>query len=79
MRKRAAQRHVLALERDGAEHRHDAEALHVERAAPPDEAVVQRATERIDGPVLADGGHDVHVVREHERHLAASRRRRAWR
>ena len=71
---RTAQRHVLTLERNGAKHGHHAEALHIERAAPVDEAVAQQATERIDGPVIAHGGYDVHVMRKHERVIAGAER-----
>ena len=50
----------------------DAERLGVERAASEDHAVFRRRRERIDGPVLGIGGHDVHVMQQDERRLAAA-------
>ena len=52
-----AQRHEL---RDG-------QALHVERAAPVDDAVADLAGERRKGPARRIGRHDVHVVEQDDR------------
>ena len=55
-------------ERDGA--RGDL-ALHVERAAAPDEAVAELAAERVGAPLARVGGHDVGVREQRERRAAA--------
>ena len=47
--------------------------LHVERAAPPDEAALEAGLEGRMRPLLADGRHDVHVALEQERRRRASR------
>ena len=67
----AIQWYAAALDRD---HRHevsDSLTLHVERAAPPDETVLERAGEGIHAPVARVGGHDVHVVDQRDRPFAA--------
>jgi hypothetical protein len=66
----AIQWHAAALDPD---HRHEVSdpfTLHVERAAPPDEAVLGRAGEGIHAPVARVRRHDVHVVNERDRSLA---------
>ena len=65
------QRHGRALERDQRHELRDGLALHVERAASPDVAVLLRAAERIDLPVLRACEHDVHVIEQDERPRAA--------
>jgi len=68
----------VASERDAApfqgEHRHqmsDPFALHVERASPVDEALLDVAREGVDAPVLRGSGDDIHVMHEGDRLLAA--------
>ena len=67
----ALERHPPALEVDHRGELGDAEALVVDRAAPPEQAALDQAGERRHGPPRARGD-DVHVVEQEDRPAAAA-------
>jgi hypothetical protein len=63
----ALERHARAGDLEQRRELHDADRLHVERAAPVEPAVADLAAERIDRPVPPVGVHDVDVMVEDDR------------
>ena len=68
----AGERDSAALEREHRHQVHDPFALHVQRATPVDESVLDRAAVGVDGPVSRVRGDDVNVMHERDRFLGAS-------
>src|SRR5207253_8100870 len=65
------QRDMRALQNEHGHELRDCLALHIERAAPPDVAVLDHATEWVHAPVLRRCEHDVHVIEKDHRSGAA--------
>src|SRR5437016_2102813 len=62
----APERHAGALQREQAQELRDRLALHVQRAAAPEVAVLHGPAERVDFPVFGAREHDVPAVEQHE-------------
>ena len=58
---------VVAADEEHGDELHNAHALHVDGAAPPDDAVLHQAGERLFFPAIPLDGHDVGVVEEDQR------------